>query len=586
MLRRAPLTGLLAVLVLVLSPAAGAERTELWPGVTFERGVQFTSNGPVAIAILAGPRPGGTTTLAPILSSNTLSGRETVTAMQRSISSSATVAGVNGDFSAFADGRPSGIVMRNGQLESPPMGGRSSLGILPGGTLDVRRISFFGTWRGSGQRRVLHDLNQEPRENQISLFTSAWGATTPNVPGSTAAILFPFPWAVPGSDLVAPVNEIRTEASVTIPPGGAVLVARGAAATALKAEAVVGADVTVQLQFRPDWPGVADAIGGGPEIVRDGSAVFDANEVFTPTQLQPRAPRTAVGQLADGRIMLVAVDGRQPGYSVGLTNFELAQTMVRLGAVTAMALDSGGSTAIAFDGKLLNRPSDGRERPIANALAFLYTGVYVRPTLSVVSPDGDGVADRQSLRYKLVRPSTTTVTLTDPDGVVAFTETLERLPGSFAIPFPPVAAPPVPLGVAATPPANGRWTLKVAAIDDLGQPSEMTQAFTVNTTLGFLATAPRKLFLPPGGRDLGITWKQSRPARVVVTVETPAGEVVRTLARRAYPVSAPALVWNGLDRTKKAVKGGAYVVRVTAKNALGTIELSRPVRVQRIVGPR
>ena len=80
--------------------------------------------------------------------------------------------------------------------------------------------------------------------------------------------------------------------------------------------------------------------------------------------------------------------------------------------------------------------------------------------------------------------------------------------------------------------------------------SAMTQTFTVNTTVGFLVTAPRKLFLPPGGRDLGITWKQSRPARVVVTVESPAGEVVRTLARRVYPASTPALVWNGLDRTK------------------------------------
>ena len=149
-----------------------------------------------------------------------------------------------------------------------------------------------------------------------------------------------------------------------------------------------------------------------------------------------------------------------------------------------------------------------------------------------------------------------------------------------------MAAPPVLSSVAGTPPVNGRWKLQVAAVDDLGQPSVMTQTFTVNTTVGFLVTAPRKLFLPPGGRDLGITWKQSRPARVVVTVETPAGEVVRTLARRVYPVGSPSLVWNGLDRTKKAVKGGTYVVRVIAKNALGTIELSKPVRVQRIVGPR
>ena len=56
-----------------LAPAAAQPR-ELWPGVTFERGVQFTSNGPVALNILIGPRPGGTTTLAPALSNNTLSG--------------------------------------------------------------------------------------------------------------------------------------------------------------------------------------------------------------------------------------------------------------------------------------------------------------------------------------------------------------------------------------------------------------------------------------------------------------------------------------------------------------------------------
>ena len=59
---------------------------------------------------------------------------------------------------------------------------------------------------------------------------------------------------------------------------------------------------------------------------------------------------------------------------------------------------------------------------------------------------------------------------------------------------------------------------------------------------------------------------------------------MRTLARRRYPAGSPALVWNGLDRTRKAVKGGKYVVRVVAKNALGTLELTRDVRVQRIVG--
>ncbi|RDI74210.1 hypothetical protein Gocc_1786 [Gaiella occulta] len=114
----------------------------------------------------------------------------------------------------------------------------------------------------------------------------------------------------------------------------------------------------------------------------------------------------------------------------------------------------------------------------------------------------------------------------------------------------------------------------------------MTQSFVVNSTIGFLATAPKKLFLPPAGRDLRIGWRQTREARVVVTVETPAGEIVRTLARRRYAPGAPGVTWNGLDRDRKAVKGGKYVVRVVARNGLGTIQLTRDVRVQRIVGPK
>ncbi len=582
------------VALLVASPAAAQPRP-LWPGVTFDTGVQFTSNGPVALNILVGPRPGGTTTLAPVLSNETLIGTETLTSMQRRLGSSATTAGVNGDYFTFATGVPSGVLMRDGQLANAPFGERSSAGVTTDGTLDIRKVSFFGTWQGTGAKRTLNTFNEAPPPNGTALYTQAWGPTTPRLAGGTAIILFPFPAPVPNADLVAPVVETRAGgAPVPIPLGGAVLVGVGSAGAALTAEALVGQGVTTRLIFRPEWPGVVSAVGGGPQIVRNGGAVFRAGETFTPFQLGARVPRTGLGQLADGRIILVAVDGRQPGYSVGMTNFELAQTMVRLGAVTAMALDGGGSTTMAFNGTLLNRPS-GPERPISTALLFHYTGVFVQPAVAVVSPDGDGVADRQSLRYKLVRRATTTVTLTAPDGTVAYTDTRERLPGSFAVAFPPPKAPPVPpiplaAGVSppipAPPPVNGRWSLRVSAVDEIGQPSEMTQSFTVNTTLGFLKTTPRKLFLPPRGRDFGITWQQARPARVVVTVETTAGEIVRTLARQRYRAGSATVVWNGLDRTKKAVHGGAYVVRVTARNALGTVELSRSFRVQRIVGPR
>ena len=187
-----------------------------------------------------------------------------------------------------------------------------------------------------------------------------------------------------------------------------------------------------------------------------------------------------------------------------MTNFELAQTLVRLGAVRAMALDGGGSTTMAFDGRLLNRPS-GLPRPVSNALVFLYTGVFVPPPAPVVSPNGDGDADEQLLRVKLVRPSTVTVALLAPDGSTAYSAVEARDVGSFAVPFPPPPTSPptrlLPLvrtGPTAAPEPgelpDGRWRLTVEATDELGQSSAMSRAFMLNTTLGFLATAkPRAL---------------------------------------------------------------------------------------------
>ena len=451
--RRLLLTGFAALL---LAAPAAAQPRALWPGVTYDTAVQFTSNGPVALNVLIGPRPGGTTTLAPALSNETLTGTETLTAIQRRVAGSATTAGVNGDFFSFGTGVPSGILMREGQVASPPFGERSSAGITTDGTLDIRRIAFFGTWQGAGAKRTLNGFNEAPPANGTSLYTQAWGPATPALPGATALILFPLPAPVPNADLAAPVVEVRTDgAPVPIPLGGAVLVGVGSAAAALASEGPVGQQVTSRLIFKPEWPDVVSAIGGGPQIVRNGAAIFRAGETFTPIQLGSRVARTGLGQLADGRIILVAVDGRLPGYSVGMTNFELAQAMVRLGAVTAMALDGGGSTTMAFNGTLLSRPS-GAERPISTALLFEYTGVFVQPAVAVVSPDGDGVTDRQSLRYKLVRPATTTVTLTAPDGTIAFAETQARQPGSFAIPFPPVPAPPVALAPRGGYPAGER----------------------------------------------------------------------------------------------------------------------------------
>jgi len=330
----------------------------------------------------------------------------------------------------------------------------------------------------------------------------------------------------------------------------------------------------LRLIFRPEWTGVTNAVGGGPVLVRSGGPVFRAQEAFTSSQLAPRNPRTGVGQLADGRVLMVVTDGRRPGYSVGMTNFELAQTMVRLGAVTGSAFDGGGSSSLAFDGKLLNRPSDrGGERPVSTALQLMYYGVYSPAPEPVISPNADGYLEKQrELSYKIVRPSSVTATLVAPGGAVAFTETLQRVPGTYPVAFPPAPADPTAA------PAEGRWRLDVTATDDLGQTSTTSQKFTVNNTLGFPRLSRRSLVVRVRGKQTisaGVTL--TRAARVTATVETKTGVRVATIAVRRLPAGRFAAGWRGTTRGGKfLVYGGMYAVRFRATNELGAVEVVSP----------
>jgi len=579
-----------ALTAALLAAPAAAQPAQLFPGTTYERGVQFTPHGPLAIHVVRGPRPVGLYRLRPVLSNESVVRRETLSAMQRRVASQGTVVGVNGDLFAWADGRPTGIHLRDGVLVSPPNGQRSSAGVTLDGTLDVRRIKFFGTWRGGGQRRSLNDFNKAPGKNGIALFTSDYGSSTPRISGSYAVVLSGFPASTPNTDIASTVASASQNASVGIAPGTAVLVARGIAATKLQAEAPVGTTVALRLILQPGWDTVGDAIGGGPVLVRSGRPVYSANEAFETSLLAPRHPRTAVGQTADGRILLVAVDGRQSGYSVGMTTFEMAQTLVRLGAVRGMQLDGGGSTTLAFDGTILNRPSDKTERPISDALMLFYYGVYAQPPLvSVVSPNGDGVAEEQALSFKVVRPSNVTVTLTAPDGMVALSETAARAPGTYKVPFPPAPVPappdpslPPPPAVPPPPPTEGRWTLSVNSIDDQGLTSSAVRRFTVNSTLGFSRLEPVRLALPPRGANATVRWTQTRAARVKVTVETIDGVLIRVAALRRFEPGSQAVVWNGRQANGRLAAGGRHIVRVTAENELGSVTLEQPLTVRRV----
>ncbi len=300
----------------------------LMPNVVYSRQVEFTAHGPVVEHVIVAPKPTGLYSLKTILSNNAVQGAERLTSMERRVSGDATVAGINGG---------SGLVLRSGILDVGPSDGRSSVGVDADGTLHVDRVALAGTWQGSGQRRIV-GVNEAPRANRATLYTPSWGARTPAESGGAYAVLQPFPASAPNKALTATVTGYLPGGNQPIPADGAVLVARGSQAGFLTGEAPVGSKVTVVLTLTPPWTNVPEGLGGGPLIVRSGKPVFRSFENFESEQLVFRTARSAVGQTADGRIVFLVADGRQPGYSTGLTNFELALTMMRLGWTLAYKL--------------------------------------------------------------------------------------------------------------------------------------------------------------------------------------------------------------------------------------------------------
>lgn len=544
------------------------------PGVTYEKQIVFTLHGPVAINVLSAPRPGGLYSLQPVLSNEYVQGTEKLTAIEQRLSGTTTTAGVNGDITA-SGGRPDGFLERNGALEHDPRTARTSIGVDSSGSLHFDRLSIFGFWQGAKARRAFTLLNEPPPSGSTTLYTPAWGPSTPPAPNSVAVVLQPFPAAAPDTDLVGTSTQVVPGGAASIPPDGAVLVGRGSAATTLQSEAPVGQAVHVQFRLLPDWAAasVANGLGAGPLLVQNGKPVFNAGESIPVLDLALREPRTAVGQRADGNIVMVTVDGGLPGS--GMTNFELGQTLARLGAITGAALSSGPTAGMAFDGHLLSAAPPGGEQPLADALLVEYAGIVLSPpSVPVVSPNGGNIAESEAFTYKIVRPSAVTVQLTGPDGVARVSTTMQLAPGTYPFQWNARRAD-------GTPELEGKWTLAVSAVDDLGRTSNETRTFSLDDTLGSPKTIGPALSVPRKKARPIATFALSRQARVVERIETPAGVVIRRLGAVQAGPGPLTVAWDGKAASGATVYSGRYLVDVLATSPIGTSELTAPFIVRR-----
>ena len=327
------------------------------------------------------------------------------------------IGGINSDFFTMGSGIPNGISIEEGVYQSSSEGnnaiamvdGQLQLVSDPQVTITVTNqrtgnsvnISHFNKWRNSAGGLYL--FNED--FSTVSTHSDAAGGRTMRLQlveeeaGTDLTV---------NSTLHLEVVEVMdTEGSVTIGEDNYIITAAYESGFYdFFASYQPGDLVTLTTSCTDPVISQTQWAGGCGDIIVSNGAITDSSSW---TYATGRAPRTAVGVQSDGTMIFYTVDGRQSGYSGGLTELDLAEEMLRQGCVWAVNLDGGGSTTFAArlpgsDGvSVVNSPSGGALRSCA---AFI---------LLVTDPENaDGTPERLALQEDgLVVLAGSSVTLGD-----------------------------------------------------------------------------------------------------------------------------------------------------------------------------
>jgi exopolysaccharide biosynthesis protein len=301
---------------------------------------------------------------------DTAIGLETVTSIAARTGAIAAVNGgyfrTSGDFL----GDSTGTLQIDGVVWSEPDRGRAAVGIVR--TRGSSRLIYgHVVWQASIEagraKRSVDGLNRARGPNDLIVFTPEFGPST--ITDDTGIEV------VVRSGRV--VELLDNAGSTTIPRDGFIVSARGEAREWARRSLNKGTRVRVRATLQPadaarpnPWQDAEDILGAGPRLVTNGRVdVTDVREKMIPTFATDLHPRTAIASLADGRALLLVADGRRSPERVGLALDDLARLLIELGAVDAINLDGGGSTAMVVKGALVNFPTDPTgERPVSDAI--------------------------------------------------------------------------------------------------------------------------------------------------------------------------------------------------------------------------
>ena len=264
-----------------------------------------------------------------------------------------------------------GVAVLAGKLWSEPNNVRAAIGLISGAGrqgLIFGHLKFEGQVAlGSNTKHIINGLNRPRAENELIVFTPEFHRTTLTEPNGMEIIV--------RHGRVVAVRDLK--GSSAIPVDGFVISTSGTARDWALKNLSLGARLPLNLKLSPveteqadSWKQATSVIGGGPQLIRNGRVeITNAAEKILPSFVNDGHPRTAIARLRSGQILLVTVDGRQPGESIGMSLTMLADLLIEFNAVDAINLDGGGSTTMVIRNKLVNKPSDATgERPVSDAI--------------------------------------------------------------------------------------------------------------------------------------------------------------------------------------------------------------------------
>jgi len=282
------------------------------------------------------------------------------------------LAAMNGDFYREygpSPGDPRGLQILQGEVVSAP-DGKACFWIDAQGAPHIGQpVSLFAVVWPTGEVTPC-GLNEDRTRDSAVLYTPRAGAST-RTSGGTELILERAgtnTWLPlrPGHAYAARVRQVREQGNTRLSSETLVLSLSPSLAARLP-PAAPGALLKLSTATSPSLSGAQTALGGGPPLVHEGKP----QQAFE-HKSNERHPRAAIGWNSKF-FFLVAVDGRQPDLSIGMTLPQLAGYLPKLGCEEAMNLDGGGSVELWIGGQIVNSPCFGRERYTANALVLLQT---------------------------------------------------------------------------------------------------------------------------------------------------------------------------------------------------------------------